>query len=93
MWGGIVGDEGSFDLPGIPWVSYFTTGGVAFHGTYWHNDYGAPRSHGCVNVTSEDAKWLFRWSMPYADSNPENWYTQAPWRKPDFNKVTVVKVV
>jgi len=93
MWGGAVGNEGAFDLPGIPWVSYFTTAGVAFHGTYWHNDYGAPRSHGCVNVTSENAKWLFRWTMPYADTDPKNWYTQAPWRKPDFTKVTKVKVV
>jgi hypothetical protein len=31
--------------------------------------------------------------MPYVDPNPENWYTQAPWRKPDFTKVTKVKVV
>jgi hypothetical protein len=93
MWGGAVGNEGAFNLPGVPWVSYFTTTGVAFHGTYWHNDYGLPRSHGCVNVSSEDAKWLFRWTMPYVDPNPENWYTQAPWRKPDFTKVTKVKVV
>jgi lipoprotein-anchoring transpeptidase ErfK/SrfK len=93
MWGGAVGNEGAFNLPGVPWVSYFTTNGVAFHGTYWHNDYGAPRSHGCVNVASEDAKWLFRWTMPYIDPDPKNWYTQAPWRKPDFTKVTKVKVV
>ena len=67
MYGGAVGDEGSFDLPGIPWVSYFTTSGVAFHGTYWHNDYGVPRSHGCVNVTSPNAKWIWRWCMPPND--------------------------
>ncbi len=54
----------SFDLPGVPWVSYFTTSGIAFHGTYWHNDYGIPRSHGCVNLTSEAAKWVWRWTMP-----------------------------
>jgi hypothetical protein len=93
MWGGAVGNEGSFDLPGIPWVSYFVTTGVAFHGTYWHNDFGRPRSHGCVNLLSEHAKWVFQWTMPYADVNPKNWYTQAPWRKPDFSKVTRVKVV
>jgi lipoprotein-anchoring transpeptidase ErfK/SrfK len=92
MWGGAVGNEGSFDLPGIPWVSYFITTGQAFHGTYWHNDYGRPRSHGCVNTTAEAAKWIFRWTMPYPDYDPKNWYTQAPWRKPDFSKVTKVKV-
>ena len=53
-----------FDLPGIPWVSYITESGIAFHGTYWHNDYGKPRSHGCINMTSRAAKWLFRWSLP-----------------------------
>jgi lipoprotein-anchoring transpeptidase ErfK/SrfK len=93
MWGGAVGNEGSFDLPGIPWVSYFVTTGVAFHGTYWHNDFGRARSHGCVNLLSENAKWVFRWTMPYPDYDPKKWYTQAPWRKPDFTKVTRVKVV
>lgn len=52
-----------FDLPGVPFDSYFW-GGVAIHGTYWHNDYGRPRSHGCVNVPSEVAKWIYRWTMP-----------------------------
>ena len=68
MYGGAVGDNLSFDLPGIPWVSYFTTSGIAVHGTYWHNDYGVPRSHGCVNVTSENSKWVWRWSMPPNDA-------------------------
>ncbi|MBI3761691.1 MAG: L,D-transpeptidase [Chloroflexi bacterium] len=52
-----------YDLPGVPWVSYFM-GGISFHGTYWHNDYGAPRSHGCVNMTPQAAKWLYRWTLP-----------------------------
>jgi hypothetical protein len=34
------------------------------HGTYWHNDYGKPRSHGCINLSPETAKWVFRWSLP-----------------------------
>ena len=53
-----------YDLPGVPWCSFFTGYGNAFHGTYWHNDYGRPRSHGCVNLPSEDAKWIYRWSRP-----------------------------
>jgi hypothetical protein len=53
-----------FDLPGVPWVLYITKSGISFHGTYWHNDYGHPRSHGCINLTPQAAKWLYRWSMP-----------------------------
>lgn len=53
-----------YDLPGVPWVSYITDSGIAFHGTYWHNDYGVPRSHGCLNMSSQAAKWLYRWTQP-----------------------------
>ncbi len=53
-----------FDLPGVPWVLYITEGGISFHGTYWHNDYGHPHSHGCINLTPQAAKWLFRWTIP-----------------------------
>ncbi len=54
----------SYDLPGIPWVTYLTESGVSFHGTYWHNDYGKPRSHGCINLSPSDAQWIYRWSLP-----------------------------
>jgi len=53
-----------FDLPGVPWVLYITKGGISLHGTYWHNDYGRPRSHGCINLTPQASKWLYRWSVP-----------------------------
>jgi lipoprotein-anchoring transpeptidase ErfK/SrfK len=53
-----------FDLPGIPWVTYFTKSGVSFHGTYWHNDFGVPHSHGCVNLPPQAAKWVMRWTVP-----------------------------
>lgn len=53
-----------FDLPGVPWVQYITKSGISFHGTYWHNDFGRPRSHGCINLSSPAAKWLYRWSVP-----------------------------
>lgn len=53
-----------FDLPGVPWVLYITDGGISLHGTYWHNDFGRPRSHGCVNLTPQAAQWLFRWTNP-----------------------------
>lgn len=66
MTGGDLAAGEGYDLPGVPWVSYFTSSGAAFHGTYWHNDFGHPRSHGCVNVTNEAAKWIYRWSLPRA---------------------------
>lgn len=53
-----------FDLPGVPWVIYFKENGTSFHGTYWHNDYGRPRSHGCINLTPQASKWLYRWTTP-----------------------------
>src|SRR5258706_5801699 len=53
-----------YDLPGIPWASYIDNNGISMHGTYWHNDYGKPHSHGCINLASEHAKWIFRWTMP-----------------------------
>ena len=57
-------NESVYSLPGVPWCSFFTGAGNAFHGTYWHNDYGLPRSHGCVNLPSESAKFIYRWSRP-----------------------------
>lgn len=57
-------DFSVFDLPGVPWDSYITDGGVAIHGTYWHNDFGHPHSHGCINMSLQDAKWIYRWTLP-----------------------------
>jgi len=50
-------------LPNVPYVMYFYRG-YALHGTYWHNNFGRPMSHGCVNLRTEDAKWLFQWTEP-----------------------------
>jgi LysM repeat protein len=48
-------------LPGVPWVMYFYQG-YAIHGTYWHNNFGQPMSHGCVNLPSAEAQWFFNWA-------------------------------
>ncbi len=45
-------------LPNVPYVMYFFKG-YGLHGTYWHNNFGTPMSHGCVNLRPEDAAWLF----------------------------------
>ena len=50
-----------YNLPNVPWTMYFH-GGYAIHGTYWHNNFGRPMSHGCVNMKTPEAKWLFEWA-------------------------------
>jgi lipoprotein-anchoring transpeptidase ErfK/SrfK len=50
-----------YDLPGVPWVMYFYRG-YALHGTYWHNNFGHPMSHGCVNLRTPEAEWLYEWA-------------------------------
>lgn len=68
MSGGTTG--AGYDLPGISWTSIFATGGVAIHSTFWHNNYGDPVSHGCVNCLPEDSKWIFRWTTPEVIYDP-----------------------
>jgi len=48
-------------LPGVPFTMYFYRG-YALHGTYWHNNFGTPMSHGCVNMRTEDSGWLYDWA-------------------------------
>ncbi len=50
-----------YDLPDVPYVSYFIAG-YAFHGTYWHENFGTPMSHGCVNMVTDEARWLYEWA-------------------------------
>lgn len=50
-----------YDLPGVPWVMYFYQG-YGLHGTYWHNNFGSPMSHGCVNMRTPEAEWLYAWA-------------------------------
>lgn len=74
--GDAVENESVYSLPGVPWCTFFTGAGNAFHGAYWHNDYGRPRSHGCVNLPSAAAKFLYRWSQPTVP--PEEDYVHLP---------------
>jgi hypothetical protein len=53
-----------YELPGVPWTCFFHEAGYAFHGTYWHDNFGTPMSRGCINMRIEEAKWLFRWVYP-----------------------------
>jgi len=56
--------ENDDELYGVPWVSYFTDSGIAFHGTFWHNDFNQPNSHGCINLPISAARWIYLWSQP-----------------------------
>jgi hypothetical protein len=59
-----------FDLRDVPFVQYFHEG-YALHGAYWHDDFGHPHSHGCVNLSPIDAAWLFGWTDPRV---PPGWH-------------------
>ncbi len=50
-----------YDTPDVPWTMYYS-GGFAIHGAYWHNNFGTPVSHGCVNLRVPEAKALFEWA-------------------------------
>jgi lipoprotein-anchoring transpeptidase ErfK/SrfK len=50
-----------YDLPNVPYVMYFK-GAYAMHGTYWHTNFGQPMSHGCVNLPTGKAAWLYNWA-------------------------------
>ena len=66
-------DLDAYILPGVSWVSFFQLDlGVAFHGTHWHHNFGNRMSHGCINMVTEEAKWLFRWLLPVADTTQMN---------------------
>jgi LysM repeat protein len=50
-----------YDLPNVPFTMYFYKG-YGLHGTYWHNNFGTPMSHGCVNMPTPEAEWAYYWS-------------------------------
>jgi lipoprotein-anchoring transpeptidase ErfK/SrfK len=55
----MAGDD--YYLPDVPYTMYFYKG-YGIHGTYWHNNFGHPMSHGCVNMYTPDAEWVFNWA-------------------------------
>ncbi len=83
----MVGGEGNmyYNLPGVKWVQYFYQD-YSFHGTYWHNNFGHPMSHGCLNMTNADAKWLFDWADPV-------WDGKSVWQKTTTDDAGTLVVV
>jgi hypothetical protein len=68
MSGGTTG--GGWDLAGVAWTTLFVGNGIAIHSTFWHNNFGVPMSRGCVNTRPDDARWIFRWTLPVVPYNP-----------------------
>lgn len=62
--------DSEFELRDVPWVMYFQNG-YALHASYWHDDFGRVRSHGCVNLSPTDARYVFNWSSPDV---PADWH-------------------
>jgi hypothetical protein len=67
-----------YDTPGIAWTNLFAGEGVAIHSTFWHNDFGEKRSHGCVNCRPDDAHWIWRWTLPDVPLEPGDVTVQMP---------------
>lgn len=73
----MTGGQGSdfYDLPNVPYVMFFYNNdipksmGFSLHGAYWHNNFGYPMSHGCVNMRTEDVAQLYEWANPTVSSN------------------------
>lgn len=84
MSGGDLASGTYYNLPNVQWVQYFYAE-YALHGTYWHENFGTPMSHGCVNLTIEDAEWLFHWAHP-------QWDGEGGWLRTTDNDATLVWV-
>jgi lipoprotein-anchoring transpeptidase ErfK/SrfK len=73
MTGGTGAD--AYDLPNVPWVMFFYNDqvgkgeGFSLHGAYWHDNFGYPMSHGCVNISPANAEKLYDWAGPVTDGN------------------------
>lgn len=66
--------DGPYSVDDVPYVMYIELA-YALHSAFWHNGFGRPRSHGCVNLSPRDAQWVFNWSRPEL---PEGWHSVYP---------------
>jgi hypothetical protein len=66
--------DGPYSIEDVPYVMYFYLA-FALHSAFWHDGFGRPRSHGCVNLAPEDARWMFEWAHPRL---PEGWHSVFP---------------
>jgi hypothetical protein len=67
-------EEEAYSIEDVPWTQYFSQN-VALHGAFWHGGFGLVRSHGCVNLSPSDARWLFGFTGP---ALPHGWHAAMP---------------
>ncbi len=67
-------EEEAYSIDDVPWTQFFH-GAVALHGAFWHAGFGLVRSHGCVNLSPADARWVFGFTDPPL---PTGWHAVAP---------------
>jgi hypothetical protein len=79
--------DSGYDTPAVAWPSFVSGEGVAIHAAFWHNDFGTRRSHGCINLPPEDAKWIFRWTTPYVSLDQ----TEVKMEWPNVGTQVIVK--
>ncbi|HEY8379148.1 MAG TPA: L,D-transpeptidase [Nannocystis sp.] len=80
-------EEDAYSIEDVPWTQYFHNS-VALHGAFWHGGFGLVRSHGCVNLSPPDARWLFGFTEP---ALPEGWHSVTPSAGP-FGKGSAVVI-
>ena len=76
--------EKNYAIQDVPWVQFFQ-GSYGFHAAFWHNDFGRRRSHGCINLSPADARYLFTFTHPVL---PPGWNAILP--TPDDRPTTIV---
>lgn len=79
-------EDEAYSIDDVPWTQYFH-GSVALHGAFWHAGFGLERSHGCVNLSPADARWLFGFTAPLL---PAGWHAIAPQGGRDKGSAVVV---
>lgn len=67
-------EDDAYSIEDVPWTQYFHNS-VALHGAFWHGGFGLVRSHGCVNLSPADARWLFGFTEPHL---PDGWHAMSP---------------
>ena len=84
---GSVGDgEDVYSVADVPWVQYIHRN-IALHASFWHSKYGTPKSHGCINLSPADARYLFDWTGPHL---PDGWHGVAATDENPGTKVFIV---
>lgn len=81
--------QSGYSTPAVPWSTMISGEGIAIHGAFWHNAFGEKRSHGCINVSPEDAKWIFRWTTPYVSTQQSELRVSLP----DHGTIVVTKEI